>query len=94
MKQELPEGAEISKKTDVFTAGKNGQSNPDGINSYRIPALLKTDKGTLIAGADERRLHQYDWGDIGMVVRRSEDKGKTWSDRVTITNLRDNPKSL
>ena len=67
--QELPEGAEISKKTDVFTAGKNGQSNPDGINSYRIPALLKTDKGTLIAGADERRLHHYDWGDIGMVVK-------------------------
>ena len=93
LKQELPEGAEISKKTDVFTAGKNGQSNPDGINSYRIPALLKTDKGTLIAGADERRLHHYDWGDIGMVVKRSEDKGQTWSDRITLTNLRDNPKA-
>ena len=93
LRQELPEGAEISKKTDVFTAGKNGQSNPDGINSYRIPALLKTDKGTLIAGADERRLHHYDWGDIGMVVKRSEDKGQTWSDRITLTNLRDNPKA-
>ena len=91
--QELPEGAEISKKTDVFTAGKNGQPNQDGINSYRIPALLKTDKGTLIAGADERRLHHYDWGDIGMVVKRSEDKGQTWSDRITLTNLRDNPKA-
>ncbi len=93
LKQELPEGAEISKKTDVFTAGTNGQSNPDGINSYRIPALLKTDKGTLIAGADERRLHHYDWGDIGMVVKRSEDKGQTWGDRITLTNLRDNPKA-
>ncbi|MFS9314440.1 sialidase domain-containing protein [Streptococcus infantis] len=93
LKQELPEGAEISKKTDVFTAGTNGQSNPDGINSYRIPALLKTDKGTLIAGADERRLHHYDWGDIGMVVKRSEDKGQTWGNRITLTNLRDNPKA-
>ena len=93
LKQELPEGAEISKKTDVFTAGTNGQSNPDGINSYRIPALLKTDKGTLIAGADERRLHHSDWGDIGMVVKRSEDKGQTWGDRITLTNLRDNPKA-
>ena len=93
LKQELPEGAEISKKTDVFTAGTNGQSNPDGINSYRIPALLKTDKGTLIAGADERRLHHYDWGDIGMVVKRSEDQGQTWGDRITLTNLRDNPKA-
>ena len=93
LRQELPEGAEISKKTDVFTAGKNGQSNPDGINSYRIPALLKTDKGTLIAGADERRLHHYDWGDIGMVVKRSGDKGQTWGNRITLTNLRDNPKA-
>ena len=47
----------------------------------------------MIAGADERRLHSSDWGDIGMVIRRSEDNGKTWGDRVTITNLRDNPKA-
>ena len=93
LEKKLPEGAEITDKKDVFEAGKNGQSNPDGINSYRIPALLKTDKGTLIAGADERRLHHSDWGDIGMVVKRSEDKGQTWGDRITLTNLRDNPKA-
>ena len=93
LEKKLPEGAEITDKKDVFEAGKNGQSNPDGINSYRIPALLKTDKGTLIAGADERRLHHSDWGDIGMVVKRSEDKGQTWGNRITLTNLRDNPKA-
>ena len=93
LENKLPEGAKISEKEDVFEGGMHNQPNKDGIKSYRIPALLKTDKGTLIAGADERRLHSSDWGDIGMVVRRSEDKGKTWSDRVTITNLRDNPKA-
>ena len=93
LEQKLPEGAKITEKQDVFESGMHNQPNKDGIKSYRIPALLKTDKGTLIAGADERRLHSSDWGDIGMVVRRSEDKGKTWSDRVTITNLRDNPKA-
>ena len=93
LEQKLPEGAKVTEKQDVFEGGVHNKPNKDGIKSYRIPALLKTDKGTLIAGADERRLHQYDWGDIGMVVRRSEDKGKTWSDRVTITNLRDNPKA-
>ena len=93
LEKKLPEGAKISEKEDVFEGGMYNQPNKDGIKSYRIPALLKTDKGTLIAGADERRLHSSDWGDIGMVVRRSEDKGKTWSDRVTITNLRDNPKA-
>ena len=93
LEKKLPEGAEITDKKDVFEAGKNGQSNSDGINSYLIPALLKTDKGTLIAGVDERRLHHYDWGDIGMVVKRSEDKGQTWGNRITLTNLRDNPKA-
>ena len=93
LEQKLPEGAKITEKEDVFEGGRNNQPNKDGIKSYRIPALLKTDKGTLIAGADERRLHSSDWGDIGMVIRRSEDNGKTWGDRVTITNLRDNPKA-
>ena len=93
LEQKLPEGAKVTEKQDVFEGGVHNKPNKDGIKSYRIPALLKTDKGTLIAGADERRLHSSDWGDIGMVVRRSEDKGKTWSDRVTITNLRDNPRA-
>jgi len=93
LEKKLPEGAKISEKEDVFEGGMNNQPNKDGIKSYRIPALLKTDKGTLIAGTDERRLHHSDWGDIGMVIRRSEDNGKTWGDRVTITNLRDNPKA-
>lgn len=93
LEKKLPEGAALTEKTDIFESGRNGNPNKYGIKSYRIPALLKTDKGTLIAGADERRLHSSDWGDIGMVIRRSEDNGKTWGDRVTITNLRDNPKA-
>lgn len=93
LEKKLPEGAKVTEKEDVFKGGMHNQPNKDGIKSYRIPALLKTDKGTLIAGADERRLHSSDWGDIGMVIRRSEDNGKTWGDRVTITNLRDNPRA-
>ena len=88
--KKLPEGAQVTDKKDVFESGVNGKPNKEGINSYRIPALLRTDKGTLIAGADERRLHHLDWGDIGMVVRRSEDKGKTWGNKIVISNPRDN----
>ena len=90
LEKKLPEGAEVTDKLNVFEGGENRKPNKDGIASYRIPALLKTDKGTLIAGADERRLHHSDWGDIGMVVRRSDDKGKTWGDRIVISNPRDN----
>ena len=88
--KKLPEGAQVTDKKDVFESGVNGKPNKEGINSYRIPALLRTDKGTLIAGADERRLHHLDWGDIGMVVRRSEDKGKTWGNKIVISNPSDN----
>ncbi|WP_049490030.1 SIALI-17 repeat-containing surface protein [Streptococcus oralis] len=90
LEKKLPEGAKVTEKEDVFEGGRNNQPNKDGIKSYRIPALLKTDKGTLIAGTDERRLHHSDWGDIGMVVRRSSDNGKTWGDRIVISNPRDN----
>ena len=93
LEKKLPEGAKVTDKLDVFEGGENRKPNKDGIASYRIPALLKTDKGTLIAGADERRLHHSDWGDIGMVVRRSEDKGKTWGNRIVISNPRDNEKA-
>ncbi|WP_414271176.1 SIALI-17 repeat-containing surface protein [Streptococcus infantis] len=93
LEKKLPEGAEVTDKLDVFEGGENRKPNKDGIASYRIPALLKTDKGTLIAGADERRLHHSDWGDIGMVIRRSDDKGKTWGDRIVISNPRDNEKA-
>lgn len=93
LEKKLPEGAVLTEKTDIFESGRNGKPNKDGIKSYRIPALLKTDKGTLIAGADERRLHSSDWGDIGMIIRRSEDNGKTWGDKVVISNLRDNPEA-
>ena len=91
--KKLPEGAQVTDKKDIFESGVNGKPNKEGINSYRIPALLKTDKGTLLAAGDERRLHHLDYGDIGMVVRRSQDNGQTWGDKITISNLRDNPEA-
>ncbi|TMR52086.1 sialidase [Streptococcus pseudopneumoniae] len=89
----LPEGAVLTEKQELFMSGVNGKPNSEGIKSYRIPALLRTDKGTLLAGADQRRLHHSDWGDIAMVVRRSEDGGTTWQPTLTLTNLRDNPEA-
>ena len=89
----LPEGAQVTDKKDIFESGVNGKVNKEGIKSYRIPALLKTDKGTLLAAGDERRLHHLDYGDIGMVVRRSQDNGQTWGGKITISNLRDNPEA-
>ncbi|HFU6758161.1 TPA: exo-alpha-sialidase [Streptococcus agalactiae] len=88
----LPKGAILSAKTEVYRGGDFGRKNKDNVFGYRIPSLLKTEKGTLFAGADERIEQACDWGNIGMVIRRSEDDGVTWGKRETIVNLRNNPR--
>lgn len=88
----LPKGAILSAKTEVYRGGDFGRKNKDNVFGYRIPSLLKTEKGTLLAGAEERIEQACDWGNIGMVIRRSEDDGVTWGKRETIVNLRNNPR--
>ena len=51
---------------------------------YRIPSLVVTKKGTILAFC-EGRASKYDWGHIRVVVRRSEDNGKTWGDEIDTT---------
>ena len=51
----------------------------DGVDSYRIPCLVRTTKGTLLAAYDIRRSSSNDLnGDIDVGVSRSTDGGKTW----------------
>ncbi|OAB44857.1 sialidase family protein [Paenibacillus antarcticus] len=47
--------------------------------AYRIPSMITTDKGTVIAGIDARIGDQTDNpNQIDISIRRSEDHGKTW----------------
>ncbi|HFU3985057.1 TPA: sialidase domain-containing protein [Streptococcus suis] len=88
------EGSEITEKITVFEGGRSGQKNPEnGVASFRIPALLKTDKGTLIAATDQRHDHYSDWGNIAQVVKRSTDQGTTWGQTIKIVDLRENPRA-
>ncbi|GAA2303164.1 exo-alpha-sialidase [Streptomyces kunmingensis] len=54
-------------------------SQDPGYACYRIPAVVKTAKGTLLAFAEGRTNDCSDAGDIDIVVKRSEDGGRTWS---------------
>lgn len=83
-------GKVLSEGIVVFNSGINGEKNSEGVGNYRIPALLTTDRGTIIAGADQRYEHQWDWGNIDMVVRRSEDKGKSWGPIIPVVDLAEN----
>ena len=69
--------AEVSSP-HVFTAKNNGY------HTFRIPAIVKTNKGTLIAFCEGRKNSGSDTGNIDMICRRSIDGGKTWSKIITI----------
>ena len=60
-------------KTPVRNAGD------DGVAAYRIPGLVTTPKGTLIAVYDVRYANSYDLqADIDVGMSRSTDGGRTW----------------
>ena len=76
---------------DVFTAGQ------DGYPAYRIPALLATRNGTLLAFA-ESRAHLRDHAENDIVLKRSLDRGTTWGPLQVVaedgTNALNNPTAV
>ena len=66
-----------SKPVNVFVSGEHGYTH------YRIPSLLSTPKGTLLAFCEARKL-PGDAGDIDMVLKRSADGGRTWSEQIVV----------
>jgi sialidase-1 len=71
----------LFEKTDVFPPGLNG------ITRYRIPGIVVTRKGTVIAYAEARKNSSSDWGEIEIHLRRSTDSGKTWEAGKPIAHL-------
>ena len=54
-------------------------SGEGGYAQYRIPAVVRTWRGTLLAFAEGRHTTAGDSGDIDVVLKRSADGGCTWS---------------
>jgi sialidase-1 len=73
----------------LFVSGENGYQ------SYRIPVLIKTAKGSLLAFCEGRKNGTSDAGDIDVLMKRSTDDGKTWSEQTVVwddgTNTCGNP---
>ena len=76
--------AQENLTTDVFQKGQ------DGYACFRIPAIVQSKAGTLLAFAEARRNSCSDTGNIDLVVKRSEDGGKTWSKAITVWDDGDN----
>jgi len=60
------------EKINIFEA------NTGGYALYRIPGIVITTKGTLLAYCEARQSLKGDWGKIDILMRRSTDGGKTW----------------
>jgi sialidase-1 len=60
------------EKSEVFPPELNG------IVRYRIPGVVVTTKGTVLAYAEARKNGSSDWGEIEIHLRRSTNGGKTW----------------
>lgn len=57
----------------------------DNSNNYRIPAIVTASDGSLVTATDKRKINQADLPeDIDVLIKRSTDKGKTWSEALTI----------
>src|SRR4051812_22831389 len=62
-----------TEKVDVFTARANGYA------TCRIPGIVVTKAGTLLAYCEARKSAKGDWGPTDLLLRRSTDAGVTWS---------------
>jgi sialidase-1 len=68
-------------KTDLFVAGDSN------IALYRIPGVVVTKSGTILAYCEARRDSRSDWGEIEVHLRRSTDGGKSWGPARRIAHL-------
>ncbi|MER7951224.1 sialidase family protein [Streptomyces sp. NPDC096079] len=78
-----PSGATAGCEVSVpYAAGTGGYAK------YRIPAVVRTRAGTVLAFAEGREAGAGDAGDIDIVVRRSDDGGCTWGPREVVAEGR------
>jgi sialidase-1 len=72
------------EQAPVFVAGQ------DGYHTCRIPSLLVTPRGTLLAFCEGRKNGPGDAGAIDLLLRRSFDGGKSWSPTQVVWHDGDN----
>ena len=61
-----------------------------GYHNYRIPSLLVTQKGNILAVMEGREDMNHDHAKNDLVLKRSTDNGGTWSNTVVIAEAGDN----
>lgn len=78
--------ASRKEKTEAATVSTVFESGWQGYSHFRIPSLLKSER-YLFAFAEGRKNSVRDHGDISIVLRRSEDGGKSWGDLIKVAEV-------
>jgi sialidase-1 len=76
--------AQRLQQTPIFISGE------DGYHTYRIPALITTKQGTLLAFCEGRKSGGSDSGNIDLLLKRSEDNGNSWSSSIVVWDDEEN----
>lgn len=76
------ENLELKSPIERYTVFNAGD---DDVNTYRIPSLVVANDGSIIVFGEARRVSWRDKSRTDVVVKRSTDNGKTWSDMTDIT---------
>ena len=66
------------EQTEVFVSGT------EGYHTYRIPAIIATPKGALLAFCEGRKSSAGDSGDIDLLLKRSTNGGKSWTAQTVV----------
>src|SRR5260370_39261824 len=78
MARALPAAEPLFETTRVFAITPNNKPN------YRIPSILQAPSGDILIIAERRNDGPGDIGNHDIVLKRSRDKGKTWSEEHMI----------
>jgi sialidase-1 len=66
------------ERQDLWISGEGGY------HTYRIPALIRTAAGSVLAFCEGRKHSRADAGEIDLLLRRSRDGGRTWEPTLLV----------
>ena len=79
----------LSAAEPLFEMTRLFALTPNNKPNYRIPSIIQAPNGDILVICERRNDGPGDIGNHDIVMKRSSDKGRTWSDEVTILDDED-----
>jgi sialidase-1 len=79
----VPSESILAVTIDVHQADLPVFESKEGVY-YRLPSILVTREGTVLAACQKRKRSRGDWAESALVLKRSKDGGRTWGPEQTL----------